>query len=110
GALGLPVCATASISAAAFFTSATELEGLRAVCLIDVAIAFAATGTWFQSRSASSVHDHAATPISASMPAITSVAARIRQRSQRVSTSTTGESAKAIIIATNSGMKNGAPQ
>src|SRR5689334_16017261 len=55
GGLALPVCATASISAAAFFTSAIGLDGVRAACLTEVAIAFAATGSWSHSRRKSSV-------------------------------------------------------
>src|SRR5687768_4903197 len=78
GAVVLPVCATASISAAAFFTSATGLAGVRAAFFTELAIALAATGTCSQRRSTSSRQDHAAAPSNPTARSTTSVAAIAR--------------------------------
>src|SRR5688572_7838791 len=55
GVLGLPVCAIDSISAAAFFTSATGLDDFCVERLTDAEMVFAASGTRSHSATASSL-------------------------------------------------------
>ena len=109
GAAGLPVSATLSISAAAFFTSVIWPAGLRAMRCTVREMLFAASGTFSRIACASSAHAHAPTHTSPTNPTTMTPAESHRKRSTRVAWSTSGASAYEIISATKSGMKNGAP-
>ena len=105
-----PVFATDSRSAAAFFISLIGAAGRRTTSCSERDTVFAASGMSSQIFCTSSLHDHAATPMSATSEVTTMPAASTRQRTTRVSPLTTGESALEMKSARKSGTKKGAPQ